>query len=185
MGREIHGLGEHRNIRGFMSLLLAVLCLAFSERPSWAKGDLTSGISGLPAMVDSSVTSWVWRGAAEAMLVEGAVLLVCVLAGGLLAIGAETLYLWHDQRAEAAARLRARIATALRGHRLVKDVPLKPIVRLPFWGRVIIELYGRVPSLWTRRVVLHLTEQEAARSRTPCTIRDRLVVSPSLDRLAA
>jgi hypothetical protein len=168
-----------------MSHGFAVLWLVFSGGQSWAKTDWASGIYEMPAKVDASVTAWVRRGAAEAMLVDGAVLLVCVLAGGLLAIGAEALCLWHEQRAEAVARLRARITTVLRGHRLVKDVPLKPIVRLPLWGRATIELYGRVPSVWIRKAVLHLTEQEAARSCTPCTIRDRLTVAPSMHRLAA
>jgi hypothetical protein len=185
MTRHAFDIGCRPRLKGVRCLVFAALGIAFSGGASWAKSTAASGISEWPTMTDPSVIAWVRKGAAEAMLVDGAVLLVCVLAGGLLAIGVEALCVWHEQRAEAAAQLRARITTALRGHRLVKDVPLKPIVRLPLWGRATIELYGRVPSVWIRKAVLHLTEREAARSRTPCTIRDRLTVAPSMDRLAA
>jgi hypothetical protein len=185
MARHAFDLRCRPSLKRVRYLVFAALGIAFSGGASWAKSTVAFGISERPAMPDPSVIAWVRKGAAEAMLVEGAVLLICVLAGGLLAIGAETLYLWHEQRADAAERLHARITTALQDHRLVKDAPLKPVVRLPLWGRATIELYGRVHSRWIRDAVLRLIEQEAARSRTPCTIRDRLTVAPSMDRLAA
>lgn len=188
MAKKDCGFGYRRSIPKSISLVVAGLGLACSAGRSWVQSDLASEISAWgPAQADSSVIAWVRQGALEAMLVEGVGLLVCILAMGLLAVGAEAFARWREQRATAAERLHARIATALRGQRLVKDVSLHPIIRMPLWGwgRATIEVSGHVPSRWLRKAVLRLAEQEAVRSRTPCTIRDRLTVPPAMERLAA
>ena len=141
--------------------------------------DMHSGLSDLLTETRPSVTAWVSRGANEALLSEGAMFLVCALAVLLAVAGVEALDLRRRRRAAEAARLHARIATAWRANRRLRNLVLTPIVRLPLWGQATIELCGRVPSEWLRRVVLRVAKQEAAQIAADFRIRNRIAVVPS------
>jgi hypothetical protein len=137
--------------------------------------------SSLP-LTRASEMAWLLEGVvAEVLLSEAMVLLACALAWGLLVFGIEAFDLWCERRKEWGARLHMQFATALQHDRLLRHLPVTPVVHLPLWvgWRATIELRGQVPTLWLRHAVLRVAEREAAASAAVSHILDRIAIVPS------
>jgi hypothetical protein len=109
------------------------------------------------------------------------VFLACALWCGLLVVGAEAFDVWRERREEWGARLHTRFAAALQHDRLLRHLPVTPIVHLPLLvgSGATIELRGQVPTLWLRHAVLRAAEREAAASAAVSHILDRISIVPS------
>ena len=123
----------------------------------------------------------------EVLVSEGLPLLLAALSCGLFFAGVEVFDLWRERRAGEVARLHARIMTALQRDRLLKDLPVTPIVHPPLWGKSggTIELRGQIPTPWLRYAVLRTAELEAARHMVAYRVDDRLVIAPFPEAWAA
>jgi hypothetical protein len=126
-------------------------------------------------------------GVTEVLLSEGMLVLLGVLGCGLVVAGFEAYDLWRERRAGKVAWLNARIATALKRDRLLRDLTVTPIVHLALWEGfgATVELCGQVPTLWLRHAVLRAAEQETARNVAVYHIEDRITIVPSMEALAA
>jgi hypothetical protein len=142
--------------------------------------------SRLP-LAQASQVAWLEDAIAEILSSEAMVLLVCALWCGLLVVGVEAFDLWRERREKWGARLHTRFAAALQHDRLLRHLPVTPIVHLPLFAgsRATIELRGHVPTLWLRHAVLRAAEREAAASAAVSHILDRITIVPSAQALAA
>jgi len=168
--------------------MLAVVVVITSLHPiALVQADAGFGAPGPSGTAVASGERWPTVGITEVFLSEGMLFLLGVLGCGLVVAGMEAYDLWRERRAGKAAWLHARIATALKRDRLLRDLTVTPVVRLPLWERfgATVELCGHVPTLWLRHAVLRTAEQEAARSVAVYHIEDRIAIVPSMETLAA
>jgi hypothetical protein len=93
----------------------------------------------------------------------------------------EAFDVWRERRKEWGAHLHTRFAAALQHDRLLRHLPVTPVVHLPLLigSRATIELRGQVPTLWLRHAVLRAAEREAAASTAAAHILDRIAIIPS------
>jgi hypothetical protein len=166
----------------------AVLVILLLSALGSSVGATTSiGESGLPLSTQSPSPVWLDPLTTEILLSEGLLLLLVALVCGMCFAAMELFDSWRERKAGEVARLRARIATALQCDRLLKDLPVTPIVHPPLWGRsgTTVELRGEVPTPWLRYAVMRTAELEAARTMAVYCIDDRLVIAPSEEARAA
>ena len=101
--------------------LLAVVVLLGPLIPiAWAETESSSRTSSPPPGAQRSEVPWFDRSVAETLFAEAIVLLVSALGCGLLLVGIEAFDRWRGRRAERAAPLNTRIATALQRDRHLK-----------------------------------------------------------------
>jgi hypothetical protein len=167
--------------------VLVVLLLSPLGSIVGAQTNVRQGVAGPPSETQDPEETWLGVIVTEVLLSEGLLLLLAALSCGLFFAGVEVFDLWRERRAGEVARLHARIMTALQRDRLLKDLPVTPIVHPPLWGQSggTIELRGRVPTPWLRYAVLRTAELEAARNMAAYHIDDRLVIVPSKEVWAA
>jgi hypothetical protein len=165
-----------------LSLFVALLLLCSVSSVVQAQAETEPRVSSRPSEATLSEERWLDALVKEPFLPEAMILVIVGLVGGLAVAGLEALDMWRERREEEAARLHARIATAMQRDRLLKNLAVTSIVHLPLWrvSGATIELRGHVPTASLGYALRRTVELEAARSVPVYHLEDRITIVPSM-----
>ncbi len=106
--------------------------------------------------------------------------IVLVIIGGLV-----KMFDLKRKREAEAVHLQAQISDALLRDQQLFGLPITPTARVPWRGSpVTVELAGQVPTEEHREAVLRIAREEASRVRPDVVIEDRVLVVPTVSRVA-
>ena len=126
---------QRRHARDAGAAVLVVMLLSPLGFIAGAQTNAGQGVASLPSETQDPGETWLGVIVTEVLVSEGLPLLLAALSCGLFFAGVEVFDLWRERRAGEVARLHARIMTALQRDRLLKDLPVTPIVHPPLWGK--------------------------------------------------